>query len=231
MKPYFGKAVIERPRSGSSIRNYKIRSYGRIVRTADGYDYEGLTRIPSRRTDKELSDVLGPLANYLRTSCGRLWDDVYSEIARVIGRAAGYGVQHILKAHVDVAKCTYRGVDGNVYCCDKDGVSKVTKSYGYDFYVEPETGILRQIANYRKWRPSKTKEEIREERDVRALGDGKEYRRINGIWYYQEFFIVEVRQPVYVGQRLIRYAVDFERTVTLKRQLGKKELRDGGLKF
>jgi hypothetical protein len=135
------------------------RHYGKIVEYDDGPGYDGLTRLPVSRKqegynkklgDKDFTDVLGPLHRYLRSSCGRLWNDVYGEIKQTLGDA-GWGVQHIISAHLDVAIHTYRGVDGNVWVSDKHGVHQVGGLY-YDFYVEPETGILREAARYRKCR-------------------------------------------------------------------------------
>jgi len=136
MRPDMGKCVIERPRRGSrTALSAKARHYGRMVDCGDGPEYEGFTRLPVSRKqegyhkklgDKDFRDVLGPLHNYLRSSCGRPWDDVYSEIAYHIGRfTRREGLRHIIDAHVDVAVNTYRGVDGNVWICDKHGVHKV----------------------------------------------------------------------------------------------------------
>ena len=105
-----GKCVIERPRRGSrTAASAKARYYGEIVEYDDGPDYDGLTHLPVSRKqegyckklgDKEFTDVLGPLHRYLRSSCGRLWDDVYSEIKQTLGKA-GWGLQHIISAHLD----------------------------------------------------------------------------------------------------------------------------------
>src|SRR5438477_4317049 len=117
MRPDMGKCVIERPRRGSrTALSAKVRHYGKIVEYDDGPDYDGLTRLPvsgkqegynKNLGDKDFTDVLGPLHRYLRSSCGRLWDDVYSEIKQTLGKA-GWGVQHILGVHLDVAVHTYR---------------------------------------------------------------------------------------------------------------------------
>src|SRR6266571_7627799 len=251
LKPYFGKQVIERPRRGSrTALSAKARSYGRIVDYGDGPEYEGFTRLPVSRKqegynkklgDKDFSDVLGPLHNYLRSSCGRPWDDVYSEIAYHIGRfTRREGLRHIIDAHVDVAVNTYRGVDGNVWICDKHGVHKVGGFY-YDFYVEPETGILREAANYRKWRSIAREKEAAKQLEVVPIAEGREYRKIDGIWFYQEFAMVEetelVRQRFYRGRdvapgigSVIGSRTEKTKVVTLKRQAGKKDLKALGLR-
>src|SRR5436309_15646114 len=125
MRPDMGKCVTERPRRGSrTALSAKVRHYGKIIQYNDGPDYDGLTRLPVSKKqegyhkklgDKDFTDVLGPLHNYLRRSSGRHWNDVYSEIARALGRVDPWGVRHIITAHLDVAVRTYRGVDGNVW--------------------------------------------------------------------------------------------------------------------
>jgi hypothetical protein len=233
-----GKCVIERPRRGSrTALSAKVRHYGKIVESDDGPDYEGLTRLPVSRKqegyhkklgDKDFTDVLGPLHNYLRSSCGRLWDDVYSEIKQTLAKS-GWGVQHIISAHLDVAIHTYRGVDGNVWISDKRGVHKVGGFY-YDFYIEPETGILCESARFRKWQSISREKERAKPLEVVPIEDGKEYRRIDGIWYLHEFAEVEVRTPVFLRGSFFRMNSEIQIISKSKRQLGKKQLKKLGLR-
>ncbi len=235
MKNYFGKQVIERPRRGSSAPSHKISRYGKIVLTEDGPEYFGATKIkmhmgatPHRTwdDDKGFTDVLGPLKGYLRSSCGRPWDDVYSELAKVLG-SAGYALGHIITDHLNVATNTWRGTDGNVYD-DRDGTEKVGGYYS-QFYVEPETGLLRDGDSYSHWYPRKYKAPPVPATEI-AIGDDSEYACIKGIWYYTEF-VWDVAVTEHKGYRGNTYTTE-EKTKrnTLKRQLGKKELRDLGLR-
>jgi hypothetical protein len=234
-----GKCVIERPRRGSrTALSAKARHYGRIVRYDDGLEYEGLSRLPAsskqegylkKLGDKDFTDVLGPLQNYLRHSCGRPWNDVYSEFARTLGRCGSWGVRHILSAHLDVAVHTYRGMDGNVWVCDGHGVHKTGGLY-CDYYVEPETGILREGAQYRKWRPLARVKEAAKVPDVLPIDKGKEYRKIDGIWYFHEFSEVEMKKPVLLRGAFYRWDSKTQVTTQLKRQLGKKQLKQLGLR-
>jgi hypothetical protein len=132
-----GKCVIERPRGSRTALSAKARHYGKIAQYDDGPDYDGLTRLPvsskqegynKRLGDKAFTDVLGPLHRYLRSNCGRRWNDVYSEVKHTLGNA-GWGVQHIISAHLDVAIHTYRGADGSVWASDKYGVNEVGGLY------------------------------------------------------------------------------------------------------
>lgn len=242
MRSDMGKVIIERPRSGSrSAKSAKARMYGRFIHDEDGLDYDGITRMPASKRqssffpklgDKDFTDVLGPLNNYLLTSCGRPWNDVYSEIARTIGRAAGWGVQHILKDHMPVAINTYRGMDGNVYVCNKHGIERVSGGWRRhdEFYVEPETGILREAKREkrRRWR---TQEEFdKKPVEVIPIGNSDEYRKLKGIWYYREFVEVLVQTP----RRGIRGTIRIDEEMVVfsetKRQLNRKQLRALGLK-
>lgn len=222
MKKYMAQCVIESPRRGSSARSEKVRSFGKIVQTEDGPDYEGLTRIPSRMgDDKDFSDKLGPLRKYLISSCGRPWNDVYSEIAINIGRKHSEGLRHIKEAHIDVATHTYRDSNGDIWECDKDGEHKIGRyAWRETFYVEPETGILRCIpVKSHRYRGKS------EDPDVIPLDAGTEYRRINGIWYWQQF----TEEVVKVFTGTVRGTKYYKDTIVIvvvkKRQLGKKELK------
>lgn len=237
MRPDMGKCVIERPRRGSrTALSAKVRHYGKIVEFIDGPDYEGLTRLPvSRKQEgyhkklgsKDFTDVLGPLHKYLRSNCGRLWNDVYSEIKQTLGNG-GWGVQHIINAHLDVAIHTYRGVDGNVWILDKHGVHQVG-GFRYDFYVEPETGILREDTYYRKWPSIARGQEKARPLEVVPIEDGKEYRRIGGIWYLHEFAELEVKTPIFLRGSFFRMNSEIQIISKSKRQLGKKQLKKLGL--
>jgi hypothetical protein len=167
LKKHFGKQIIEAPRRGSGDGNVKARWFGKIIWTEDGWDYEGLTRIPASpkgaklmfHDSKDFSDKLSIIHRYLRSSCGRLWDDVWSELSQAL-KVGGRGVQHIREAHINVARNTYRGIDGKVYVCDTYGISRIG-GFRHEFYVEPETGILRQADPFQKYKNPKPPEERR----------------------------------------------------------------------
>jgi hypothetical protein len=138
-------------------------------------------------------------------------------------------VRHIISAHLDVAIHTYRGVDGSVWVSHKYGVHQVGGLY-YDFYVEPETGILREGAQYRKWRSITREKERAKPLEVVPIKDGKEYRKIDGIWYLHEFTEVEVKTPVFLGGSFFRMRSDIQIVTKSKRQLGKKQLKKLGFR-
>lgn len=225
MRHDMGKVVIERPRRGSKTANSaKARHYGKFTRDDDGIDYDGFTRFPvSRKQEgynkrigyKSFSDLLGPLNKYLASSCGRPWDDVYSEIATVLGRSGSEGIRHIKDSHIDVETCTYRGKDGNIYSCNKHGVHEVIDG----FYVEPETGILRNLGKkrYKYRRPA--------DPDILAIEDGKRYHRIDDIWYYEEYNTVTEKVLCGTFRGIFQHRERTDTIVLHKRQLNKKELK------
>lgn len=251
MKPHFGRQVIERARGGSSNPSAKARMYGKITLDDEGFDYEGFTKLSSSRRknyglfpklgEKNLSDVLGPIYGYLRSKCGTPWDSVYSEIRRELGRSGSEGIRHIVDAHINVDTNCWRGVSGKVYSDGKYGPQEVGKSYRTgDFYVEPETGLLREAVRSKSWR--------REDAEKRAAGfvrdsnwqwvrrpiivGNGQLEKIDGIWYYVEYGEIERKVLVKVksetGPDVYRF--DKIRDILVKRQLGKKELQKFNLK-
>jgi hypothetical protein len=188
MRKDFGKVVIERPRRGSGARNAKVREFGRMVSTEDGMEYEGFTKIPCsfkayRVLDgdsKEFTDVLGPIRGFLKNSVGRLWDDVWSEMKQTLGRSS-WPVQHILKDHVDVERCTFRSEAGNVWCHNRYGESRITgENYrSREFYVEPETGILR----FQERKSYHGRLRSKPDPNLCQHPDGRWFARINGLWF------------------------------------------------
>ena len=165
MRPDMGRCVIERPRYGSANRSAKARRFG-VIRfdPEDGYHYDGLLKIPlgsrqhayhKRRGDKDFSDVLGPVFGYLRKHCGRPWDAVFSELARVLG-SGSYPIRHVLHDHI---------------------LDAIRKGYA-DFEIDGH-GILRELPRTR-WRLSPPeKEPLREI----AVAENRCYLKIKRIWY------------------------------------------------
>lgn len=234
MRNDMGRVVIERPRRGSrTADSAKVRHYGKIVHDEEGYDYEGFTRLPiSRKQEgynknlgyKTFSDLLGPLNHYLESCCGRPWNDVWSEISRTLGRSGSEGIRHIKDQHIDVAVNTWRGSDGEVYENSDYGVHKVGRySWRTSLYVEPETGILRKTAI--RHEPAQNKPT-----DVIPITVNEEYRKINNIWYYQRFDVIEERIFTGFFRGIRQYQITKNRVMLDKKQLCKKALRKIGVR-
>ena len=100
----------------------------------------------------------------------------------------------------------------------------------YDFYLEPESGILREGAPFRTWRLIARDKERIKPLEVVPIEDGKEYRKIDGIWYLHEFTEVEVKTPVFLRGSFFRMNSETQIISKSKRQLGKKQLKQLGLR-
>lgn len=186
MRSDMGKCVIERPRNGSSNPSAKARWYGKITQDDEGYDYDGMTKLPSSRKqegyhkkigEKNFTDVLGPIEGYLRSSVGRPWDDVYSELCAGLGKFS-WPMRHVLIFHVNVAVNTWEGVDGHIWFNDTRGPEKVDGGYSSEFYVHPKRKTLewfREKKRY-KYRPNKEGESIKLDADRYMV-------KINGLWF------------------------------------------------
>ena len=62
------------------------------------------------------------------------------------------------------------------------------------------------------------------------IEDGKEYRKIAGIWYLHEFAEVEVNAPVFLAGLILQNDSEIQIVSKSKRQLGKKQLKELGLR-
>ena len=96
--------------------------------------------------------------------------------------------------------------------------------------MEPETGILREDTYYRKWRAIAREREKARPLEVVPIEDGKEYRKVDGIWYRHEFVEVEVKTPVFLRGSFFRMNSEIQIISKSKRQLGKKQLKNLGLR-
>ena len=106
MRSDMHKVVTERSRMYGHNRS----SYYKAIKVKERRYYRGILedyrpkresiRTPYRKghCNKEFSDLIGPLERYLRAQNGRHWDDVWSDICKVL-RGNGLQAAHI-KGHV-----------------------------------------------------------------------------------------------------------------------------------
>jgi hypothetical protein len=196
------KVVTDRPRRGHANRS---RKWGCRV----SEEYEGPAFFSSARrrqygwNSKEFSDFLSPLRRYLRGQVGRPWDKIYSEIRKAVpnGLQGDHLWMHI-KWEVEIN------------CFERDGhVLAQPRYFRRDvevcgLYVHPRTGLLCY-----KERPAKRLKETTYALNRIELAENEEYRKINGLWYYQKFVRRDLAGPPVL--ELIQ-----------KKQLNRRELRD-----
>jgi len=154
MRPDLYKVLLERPRLGAysnsatvlkGMRNaYRQAKHFKLDASGDVCDMYSCKKMPMRCRSlghqiKCFNENLNPLERYLRSQVGRLWDDVYSEIAR--GLRPTSTIQQHLRMHVMWAVSTkvQIGTDGRVWDI---------ASYRYrcdivnNLYVHPTSGLL-----------------------------------------------------------------------------------------
>jgi hypothetical protein len=66
--------------------------------------------------------------------------------------------------------------------------------------------------------------------DFVPIEDGREYRKIEGIWYFHEFSRVEVQTPIFLRGSFCGWKYQKQVISKLKRQLNKKQLKRLGLR-
>jgi hypothetical protein len=140
------KLLCERPRRGSSNPSLKTGKRLNPNLDYDSLDYDwGPSRLSIGRIrqfgyeSKILSENFAPLYNFLYTSIGRDWNEVYSEIRENLSpnKAIDFHVLFHLDHMVEIN--VYIGADGHVY----DSVAHGGRTYQVrNLYVHPETGKL-----------------------------------------------------------------------------------------
>lgn len=174
------EVIIERPRVGAS---WPDRTKGRRAELAT--DPELSLRgepMSMGRGSKHLNENLAPLRRFLERNVGRPWDKVRAEIcAHLTLRSAVQ--KHVLDHVKEMVEVNPVIIDGHPHHPEANGPRRdrywPIRSYrGWDFYVCPKTGRLRlpPPGPARKKKPEPSL-------DVRPLGEMREARRINGVWF------------------------------------------------
>lgn len=169
------------------------------------------------------------LERFFESRVGRDWNSIYSELAELKRNRKSHGKNHCygFGLYPKIATSTWRGKSGKIYADMDFGVEEIGGKYWRisQFYVEPETGILRK-ANRPKDRPKLKPLE------VIAIDKDREYRKIDGIWYFIEYG--QGSYPVFYGlnslqQPLYKDSESKLRVILRKRQLNTRELKQLGI--
>ena len=103
---------------------------------------------------KEFGENLNPLKRFIRSSAGRPWPEVHSEMSANIN-CNSEAQRHVWLHAIDyVEEKTFIGDDGQVYYYPKYVSSSprpISESYA-EVYVHPETGLIQLIPNKKSWR-------------------------------------------------------------------------------
>lgn len=229
MRYDMAKVLIEDARTCSSERS---RKWGQRLKYDPDSDYEDQPQRTGRRrrqgySNKESTDVLGPLKGYLKSKVGQPWDDVYSEICAQLDRRSVTG-NHVF-THL------WQYVERNCYIGAKTGtvytIGRYSNRVGW-FYVHPWTGILCDSDND-GWLTGRFKPKPKPVTLVQIgdIGDCKAYEWIQGHWYYTEYSYMTMYEmrPYFQGSPRMYRQQRVDKVYQFKRQLGKKELKALGL--
>ncbi|MGH7440376.1 MAG: hypothetical protein ACRENE_32180 [Polyangiaceae bacterium] len=175
------KVIVERPRLGRSHRATSEYPRGYLEnRWAPDWDaaprVEGMGR---GYREKSFNENLRPLLRFLHSNTGRLWDDVYSEIAaRVSCQSA---VQKHVLTHLREYVAETAWPEGETVMAPRLGghiEPLVSVGMRFRFYVCPRTRRLLLAPPRRRKRKY-----ARNPDDRVVLSAERELRRVEGIWY------------------------------------------------
>lgn len=154
-----------------------------------------------------------PFDRLLESRLGRPWDDVFSELCTEFDNRswAGSSFRRDLKWHV-ATNCWIGAETGTIY---GGTFGSNTSPISNEFYVHPFTGLL-------CWGPP-IDHPRRDHLVTKIKVDEDTYHEMeNGIWFTHRIARRWMEKDI--------YGREYERTITEKRQMGKKELRDLGLR-
>jgi len=226
MRYDMNKVVIERPRrggKGGQRRAYEKATLPREKRSFKGVDVDLRPKYESMRKKhvvngdpKEFSDLLGPLEGYLFSKVGEPWNNVWSDICKVL-KGNSLQADHI-KGHV---KQMVGGIphSGETHFRAEDWFAPGYR-YGRCVYVN-EAGILCKSEGKSYKLKAKVYHYYRE-------SDTVEYHKLNGCWFRVEICAYDVEQA-YKGYYNNYSRMETHYSVIEKRSLSKKEIKKLGL--
>jgi hypothetical protein len=195
MREDMDRVIIERPRARGGARRPKGERK-ELRRQLSQEDTPVKKKQPLRDRwlgqlcRKEFTDLLGPLKNYAQSVVGRKWDDVHSEVCKVLSprsMMAKHAADHLWDFIIPpekviispdgkaYEKSNYRGRFMDDLPGFRIGINKT--------YVDPRDGVIKRgWARYNN-KPCKPKYQT-------VNVGGRHFRKWEGIWY--EVFMAEI---------------------------------------
>jgi hypothetical protein len=216
MRPDMHHLLVERGHAGRSRTNRwttgQMKSWKKRCRFRNDED-EQRESLLAWRWRPSFSENLNPLYRFLEAQTGRPWDQVYAEIRSQVN--ADTAVQfHILQHLYDrIVVKVWREQDGTLWHHPEWGALRpLSEARLARLYVCPDSGIIRRIERRRA-----PLENAKPRDHLPGTGDDHDYRLLSGQWY--EVWWGRVDQDGIRSRAIVR-----------KRQLGRRELRDLGLR-
>jgi hypothetical protein len=181
MRSDMSKVIVERPRLRHPLKNGSAYPRGHL-KNCWVPNIEDAPRIESMGgtyKEKRLNENLQPLVRFLRSSVGRRWDDVHSEIAAQISCKSAVQ-KHVLDHLRDYVVENVRVVGSTVqYIRYRWHPPLESVGMRFRFYVDPDTRELCLAPVVSRKRRGKDEGD----QDRRVLSRDRELRRIQGVWY------------------------------------------------
>ena len=210
MRSDMKKVLCERPRWGSHDGYHQARAATKQTDPDDLPSHEGMRR---PHNTKSFSDLLGPLARFMRRSVGRRYDEVWSELCANVPGDTTTG-DHLREHARSMCETNTFVSDGKVLSRGRYGFGSAHEADG--LYVDPRDGLI----YYKEPKPIRSYNPVvvdgltyrlgddgihypygwaRQKKGVhplKVIGD-KRAMKIVGIWYWIERTPVPL--PVIVG--------------------------------
>lgn len=181
MRPDLDKLLCEHERRQSGNRFHPYRRKKGFVANADGDNVpcrEGM-KLRYGYDAKDFGEFLSPLKGQVRKAVGRRWDSFYSDLCK------NFDMSRQTSQHILVHLYQYIADPKEVYVEDGElwvrdhGYGRVTRRLcdsQHDFFVDPRDGIIKKVKKRRKVVAP-------EPVTVVKIGDDRELRLINGVWF------------------------------------------------
>ncbi len=217
MREDFHKVIIERPRWGSRMPNYKTRWSTRR------YDPDSDVQDPSpfelnrKAGQKFFSDHLAPLKRYLSKQVGRPWSKIEGEFRKALDTRTVIG-RHLWDHALEEVELECR--------MHPDGRPRTLRGYPVrNLYVHPRTGLLLRPKPYRSDPARAYRQRLAQAKEV-VLDATTRAEKVGDLWY---LFIDEGRTEEWVDYRKDRtgkrVAFHYSRPVIRKKQANTEEIR------
>lgn len=218
--------TIERPRCGLKISAKKLTGYKKsLKKITDEASEDGLLQpylLKAWKRSKYFSDNLAPLESWLKSKVGQPWNDIYSELCKILNRDTVTG-RHVFSHLWDFVARDVAIIDGLPY--RKTNPDRPLCSYRWwnKFFIHPDTGFLCQVPRERK----QSQKSHACECDRLKIDNYHEYQKLDNLWYLVTF--EDIPQNRIVTDAILKLPVNRQYWRTLyavrKKQCNKKEIK------
>lgn len=234
MRKDMDKVICERPRRGPRFKYPKGEK--REFQKLDPEEYPHGEKIRQKwkkgYNNKQFNEHLKPLEGYLAKQVGRPWDKIWSEICSELSMDSA--VQGHLRDHVFDYVTLDVFVNENGTICDSKGFELESRYYRQQFYVCPNTKLLKSLPKYPRYRRKVKDKVIWVNKDELTC-----FKEVEGVWY--ELKLKEFSWSSKITPSDVVFKKNYKKNdlfdfyggnyhAISKRQLNKKEIKKAGLR-